>query len=232
MAEHLHDGHRQRMRDRFLRHGLSGFSEHEVLEMLLYYAIPRVNTNDLAHRLIARFGSLYSVLCADMEELRQVKGVTENAAVLLKMLPAIYPKCLRENNTEHSLYDPGDSMLYFQKVFAFDTVEVLRIACLRNDLRMQSCEIIAQGKIARVESTVEDIVRHCTQQNCSNVMIAHNHPVAAALPSAQDIASTHHLFQKLDFYNICLIDHIIVGANGDVHSMRKSGVFSFQSARL
>lgn len=232
MAEHLHDGHRQRMRDRFVRHGLSGFSEHEVLEMLLFYAIPRINTNDIAHRLITQFGSLYGVLCADMEDLRKVKGVTENAAILLKMLPAIYPKCLRANNTDCPLYYPDDSMRYFQDVYAFDTVEVLRIACLYNDLRIQSCEVIAQGKITRVESTVEDIVRHCTQYDCSNVIIAHNHPETTAMPSAQDIASTHHLFEKLDFYNISLIDHIIVGADGEAHSMRKSGVFLFQSARL
>ncbi len=232
MAEHLHDGHRQRMRDRFLRHGLAGFNEHEVLEMLLYYAIPRVNTNELAHRLIAQFGSLYGVLCADTDALRQVKGVTENAAVLLKMLPAVYLKCLPENNTQHALYFPDDSMQYFQKIFAFDTVEMLRLACLRNDLRIQSCGVIAKGQIARVETSVEEIVRHCTQLDCTHVVIAHNHPGAAALPSMQDIASTHHLFQKLDYYNIRLIDHIIVGANGDVHSMRKSGVFTFQSARL
>lgn len=232
MAEHLHDGHRQRMRDRFVHHGLSGFSEHEVLEMLLYYAIPRINTNDIAHRLIAQFGSLYGVLCADMKDLQKVKGVTENAAVLLKMFPAVYPKCLRVNHVVCSLYCPDDSMQYFQAVYAFDTVEVLRIACLHNDLRIQSCEVIAQGKVTRVESAVEDIVRYCTQHDCANVIIAHNHPEATALPSAQDIASTHHLFEKLDYYNISLIDHIIIGADGGAHSMRKSGVILFQSARL
>ena len=89
MDENVHAGHRARLRERFLREGLDGFSEHEVLELLLIYAIPQRDVNPLAHALIARFGSLAGVLEADAAELRQVSGVGENAAVLLSLMPAL-----------------------------------------------------------------------------------------------------------------------------------------------
>ena len=86
----IHDGHREKKRQQFLQHGLDSFAEHEVLELLLFYAIPRKDTNPIAHALMDRFGSLDAVLSAPVEELCRVKGVGESAAALLKLIPQVY----------------------------------------------------------------------------------------------------------------------------------------------
>ncbi len=230
MAEHLHDGHRQRMRARFLLHGAAGFNEHELLEMLLFYAIPRVNTNELAHRLLETFGSLHAVLCAAPEALRQVRGVTENTVVLLQMLPAVYLRCMPEQHRQKLLHFADESCAFFRKAFLFDTEETLRLAFLDEELHICACEIIQQGSVVRAEASVEEIVRHCAQRECRSIILAHNHMIGSAKPSPNDIASTHQLHERLAFYDICLMDHIIVTKHQAV-SMRRIGAYLFHPTR-
>ncbi len=226
MAEHLHDGHRQRMRERFLRNGLNNMQEHEILEMLLFYAIPRVNTNDLAHRLLDAFGSLYGVLTAEPAALRQIKGVTENAAVLLQLMPALYLKCMTDPAAVIRLPHFDACCEYFRKLYLFETKEVLRVACVNDKLQLSSCAVIQQGDCSHIDASLSEIVRHCTQQHCSSVILAHNHPCGTARPSARDLASTHALHEKLEQFRIDLLDHIIVGQDESL-SMRKMGVYHF-----
>ncbi|MEG2176628.1 MAG: hypothetical protein RRY97_07105, partial [Oscillibacter sp.] len=85
----MHDGHREKMRLRFQNTGLSGFADHEALELLLYYAIPRQDTNPIAHRLMERYGSLSAVLSAPMEDLQKVEGIGERGAILLSLVPQL-----------------------------------------------------------------------------------------------------------------------------------------------
>lgn len=226
MAEHLHEGHRQRMRERFLREGFANMQEHEVLEMLLFYAIPRVNTNELAHRLIDTFGSLYGVLTAEPAALRQVKGVTENAAVLLRMIPALYPVCMTDSAAAVRLPHFDACCEYFRKLYLFDTKEVLRMACVDDKLLLTHCVTLQEGDCSRIDASLAEIVRHCMQRQCSSVILAHNHPCGSAHPSARDLAATHALHEKLEQLHIDLLDHIIVGQD-ETLSMRKLGVYHF-----
>ena len=89
-ANHMHDGHRDRVRERFAKTGFDGMASHEIIEMLLFYSVPRKDTNEIAHRLIKQFGSLAGVFEANLEELQKVKGVTFNSAVLIKMMLPLY----------------------------------------------------------------------------------------------------------------------------------------------
>ena len=104
----LHDGHRQRMKERFARHGLDSFAEHEALELLLYYAIPRRDTNELAHTLLDRFGSLERVLLAPREELMKVPGVGEGAALLLTRVPAV-SQYTHRHAPQETILNSGDA---------------------------------------------------------------------------------------------------------------------------
>lgn len=228
MSGHMHDGHRQRMRDRFLKHGIECFQEHEMLEMLLFYAIPRVNTNELAHRLIDRFGSLYAVVTADIALLREVKGVTENAAVLLKMLPAFYQACSKDPAQRLMMHSYDVSCEYFETLYRYETEEVLRIACLDDMLRLKNCVTVKNGSVSRVEASLPDIVRCCVLEECRYIILAHNHPGQSGKASQQDIAATHALFERLAPLAIEMIDHVIVGMDGAV-SMRKTGAFHFEN---
>jgi DNA repair protein RadC len=85
----IHDGHRQRLKERFLEQGLDSFTKYQALELMLFYCIPRQNTNDIAHRLIEHFGSVSQTLDADIEELCSVEGIGLSAATFLKLLPAV-----------------------------------------------------------------------------------------------------------------------------------------------
>ena len=91
----IHDGHRARKKAQFRQHGLDGFADHEVLELLLYYAIPRKDTNEIAHRLLQKFGSLQNVFAAPAEELAKVDGVGESAALFLTLLPQVQKRAMR-----------------------------------------------------------------------------------------------------------------------------------------
>ena len=99
----LHDGHRARKKEQFRQHGLDGFADHEVLELLLYYAIPRRDTNETAHRLLQKFGSLQNVFSAGTEELARVEGVGESAALFLTLLPALQKRAARSGGREKVL---------------------------------------------------------------------------------------------------------------------------------
>ncbi len=224
MSEHLHDGHRQRMRERFLKSGGSGFQQHELLEMLLYYAIPRINTNDIAHRLLDRFGSISGIFAADHNALCSVKGITEHTAVLLKLLPALYAVDMDAHTTQITLDSYEKVCGYFRKLYQYERNEVIRLACLDEMLRLRSCHILERGNTNSVSVSLRAVAEIAILENCNTVMIAHNHPDGAAVASAEDIAATRHLYQGLQGLSIRLIDHVVVGRNGAV-SMRESGAF-------
>ncbi|MBR6761034.1 MAG: hypothetical protein IKM30_03255 [Oscillospiraceae bacterium] len=224
MGDHLHDGHRQRMRERFLKSGGSGFRQHELLEMLLYYAIPRINTNDIAHRLLERFGSISGIIAADHKALCSVKGITENTAVLLKLLPALYAADMDEHTTSVTLDSYEKACEYFRKLYQYESKEVIRLACLDDMLRVQSCQILQTGSTTSVSLSLRAVAELAILEHCNTVMIAHNHPDGLAVASAEDIAATRHLYQGLQSLSIRLIDHVVVGRNGAI-SMRESGAF-------
>ena len=143
----LHDGHRQRMKERFARHGLDSFAEHEVLELLLYYAIPRRDTNELAHTLLDRFGSLERVLLAPREELMKVPGVGEGAALLLTLVPAVSQYTHRHAPQETILNSVDASGRYFMRLLRHERRELLYQACLDGKGKLLSCRCLSEGGV-------------------------------------------------------------------------------------
>ena len=143
----LHDGHRQRMKERFARHGLDSFAEHEVLELLLYYAIPRRDTNELAHTLLDRFGSLERVLLAPREELMKVPGVGEGAALLLTLVPAVSQYTHRHAPQETILNSVDASGRYFMRLLCHERRELLYQACLDGKGKLLSCRCLCHIRI-------------------------------------------------------------------------------------
>ncbi len=223
--EQLHKGHRQRVRTRFLTQGLDGFSEHEILEFLLFYAIPRVNTNDIAHRLIDRFGSLSAVLDADLDALQEIKGVTESAAVLIKLMPPL--------SRQYSLSQKRDIVLgtfsatcdYFRSLYIGEQEEKLRLACLDDRLRLLSCGVVGEGAPGVVPVNTRKILEFALRCKCELVVLAHNHPNGFAVPSNEDIVSTKHIHGALKTVGIRLLDHIIVAGDKAI-SLKEFGAFS------
>ena len=219
----VHDGHRQRKKEQFLRRGLEGFADHEVLELLLYYAIPRRDTNELAHRLIDRFGTLRGVFDAAPEELRQVDGVGENAALFLQLLPAVGRRALLNEKKEVILNSVETVGAFFTRLLAGERREVLYQVCLDAKGKLLSYHRLASGTVSVAPVSVREVVENALRCDASRVVLGHNHPSGVALPSEEDRQITLQIQQALATMSITLVDHIIV-ADGDFVSMAASGM--------
>lgn len=219
----LHDGHRKRLVQRFLEEGLDSFEPHNILEMLLFYAIPRKDTNELAHRLIDTFGSLNGVFDAPFEALIQVEGVGENTAALLKLMPQL-TRTYFSNNREEVILDSADkAAAYFVPHFIGRTEEVVQMVCVDAKSRVIAHQIIHWGSVNVAEANIRKIANVALHNNAVGVILAHNHPGGIALPSPEDIATTRTVKAALQPMGILLMDHIIV-AGEDSISLALSGL--------
>lgn len=220
----VHDGHRERLRARFLKQGLSGFEEHTALELLLFYARPRCDTNEIAHALIKQFGSFAGVLDAPVEELAKVKGMGEGGAVLLKMIPELGAYYLNSRAQPGDILNSTDKAgAYFIPRFFGKQSEEFHVAALDDKRKVLRCVCISEaGIVNAVTVSVRRIVAEAVAANATGVILAHNHPGGVALPSSNDHAVTQQAQQALQLINVQLVDHIIV-ADGDFVSMADSG---------
>ena len=219
----IHDGHREKMRQRFLRGGLDAFADHEALELLLYYAIPRKDTNPIAHALMERYGSLSAVLTAPVEDLEKVEGIGESAAVLLKLAPQLYRKArLSDAEQETVLNSVSRVGAYLLDRFTGAKNEVLYQLCLDRKGKLLACKRLGEGDIASAELDIRRLVENALLTGASSVILAHNHPSGVALPSEEDYIATSRAKEALAVVGVVLTDHIIV-ADGDFVSMSDSG---------
>ncbi len=224
--ENVHKGHRQRAKRRFLEQGLEDLPVHNVLELLLYYGLPRQDTNEIAHALEERFGSLSGVLDAPVEELVRVPGISEHTAVLFKLIPAICSRYLEEKNDLSGTGNVMDAIA--QKLVARyvgKTTEVVYLVCVDNKLRVLFLGPVSEGSTDAVNILTRKIVEIALRHNASGVILAHNHPNGLAIASRQDILTTIRLSDALRPISLRLLDHIVVSGD-DYTSMRESGMLT------
>ena len=219
----IHDGHRQRKKQQFLQHGLDGFADHEVLELALFYAIPRRDTNETAHRLLQKFGSLQEVFFAPVEELQKVEGVGENAAVLLHLLPELYRRSCLSTKEEVIVNSVESAGRFFSRLLSGERREVLYQVCLDAKGKVLSHKRLASGTVSMAPVSIREVVENALHTDASVVMLGHNHPSGIALPSEEDREITVRIQQALAALGIRLADHIIV-ADNDFVSMADSGL--------
>ena len=219
----IHDGHREKMRRRFQETGLEGFADHEALELLLYYAIPRRDTNELAHRLLTRYGSLSALLQAPIEDLRRVEGVGESAAVLLKLVPAFVYKAQRSAGQETVLNSTEKAGRYLLSCFAGERNEVIYQLCLDRKGKLLACKRLSEGGSAAAELNIRRLVENALLSSASAVILSHNHPSGIALPSREDYTTTRRVQEALATIGVELLEHIIV-AEDDYVSLADSGI--------
>lgn len=156
----LHDGIARRKRERFLKQGADGLADHEVLELLLYYAIPRRDTNELAHRLIQHFGTLDAVFQAPPEALMQVSGIGENAAVLLNLVPAAQRCARRSVSAERILNSVERCGAYFMDLLDAQRRELLYQVCLDGKGKVLSCKCLSQGSADMTSLSIRQVVEN------------------------------------------------------------------------
>lgn len=222
----IHKDHRQRVRSKFEEHGLDMFNEHEALELLLFHAIPRKDTNEIAHNLINRFKTFGQVLDAPISELEKVEGVGHNTAVYLKLLREAqrYYGIHKETNDE-ILNDINECGCYLIKYFDAVKVETVYLLGLDAKKKVLCCREVAKGSVNSAAVSVRKIVEIALSENLTSVILAHNHPSGLALPSAEDMYTTKRVAHALAAVDVKLVDHIIV-CDTEFVSMVQSGLFN------
>ena len=210
----VHDDHRRRVYERFLREGLAGFEEHNAMEFLLFLARPRGDTNPLAHALIDRFGSLSAVLDAPIEELERVPGVGHSSAVVLKFIPQMCAYYL-ENKTSHKvpLTSVEEASAFFMPKFFARTQEAFYMAAVDDRRVLLRCVLISEGSANATAVSVAKVVSEALKCGATGVMLAHNHPRGITLPSSSDMAVTREIYRALRLVNIQLLEHLIFADN-------------------
>ena len=219
----LHDGHRKRLIQRFLEEDLDSFEPHNVLELLLFYAIPRKDTNELAHVLIDTFGSLNGVFDAHYEALLQVEGIGPSAAALIKLVPQLTRTYYSGTKRERVLDTSEKAGEYFLPYFIGHQEEVVFLACLDAGGKVIAHRLLHRGSVNAVETNIRKLANIALQCNAVGVILAHNHPGSVPLPSNEDIVTTQKIREALLPMGILLMDHIIV-AGQEYLSMGRSGV--------
>ena len=209
-----HEGHRQRLKNRFLNDGLSGFEKHNILELLLFYSIPQKDTNDIAHELLKTFGSLKGVFEADFNELIKVKGVKENTATLLKLIPEVARQYMLEEVDGEKVFDTAEKIgKYFIRKYIGEVNEVVYMMLLDNGYKVINVVRVHEGSVNSSSITLRQIMTEVIKSNASMVVLAHNHPNGAPVPSMEDMNTTYSLKNTLSSYDVKLIEHILVAGN-------------------
>lgn len=220
----IHDGHRQRIRKQIQQYGLDSLSDIQFLEYTLFFVIPRCDTNELAHRLLERFGSLDRVIEAPAEELRKVSGIGERAAELLSLFwPMEKRHQVAKSKSLRILPTSEDCADYLLPYFIGETEEVVYLLCLDAKCKVLDCSLVHRGAVNSVAISARKILKKALDQGATAVFLAHNHPSGIALPSKEDIDATLYMKDALDAVDVLLIDHIVV-ADNDYVSLAADGV--------
>ena len=219
----IHEGHRQRLRERFLREGLDGFTDIQVLELLLFYVVPRKDTNPMAHALLERFGTLARVLDAPVTRLTQVDGITENGAAFLKLVREIDRRYVLSQGRDIILNTIDDCCNYLSRFFKGKKNETVFLLSLDAKLKVLSCREVGEGSVNYASVPIRRCVEMALEDGATSVILAHNHPSGIAVPSGDDIHTTRRLATALSAVEIQLVDHIVV-AEDEYVSMVQSGI--------
>ena len=217
-------GHHKRLRERFIKSGLKGFHNYEVLELLLTYILQRKDTKPIAKDLLSKFKTLTGVFSAEPEELREIKGIGEKTAVYLKLLNDTLGFVFEERarNEEIEFTETAQLFEYFKGTIGNKKNEVMRVLYLDSQNRLIYAENLSEGTVAEAVVLPRKIVEGALKYRAISVIIAHNHPGGVAEPSDNDDKITEEIKKALQTVGISLQDHLVI-AGDEYFSYRQTG---------
>ncbi|MDO4732598.1 MAG: JAB domain-containing protein [Bacillota bacterium] len=221
--KNLHQGHRQRLKEQALSQGMDGMPAYQAMELLLFYAIPYKDTNELAHQLIDHFGSFSAVLNADYHELMKLPGVGQNTATLLTMMPEFFRFYQLDAFGPRPFFKNRRTLAeYAHNLFIGHTYEYIYMICMDAQHRLTKTELLSKGTLGSANVDPRNAVEIALRHHACFVALTHNHPAGTLKPSSQDVHVTNELSRCLDAVGITLVDHVI--AAGDTcYSMAEHG---------
>jgi DNA repair protein RadC len=219
------DGHRQRLRDRFLDHGLDGFTDAEVLELLLSLGTPRKDCKESARLLLKQFGTLAQALDASQAELELVEGIGPKNGFALHFVQSVARRYLKQRLVSkeylRSSREVGEYLVHRMRGLKR---EVLMAVFLDASLGIIDTQLVAEGTLASNTVHPRELIKMALSHHAASLVIAHNHPSGSLTPSAEDTRLTRHLFIALGFAGIQLLDHLIVGESEQPFSFADHGL--------
>ena len=218
------DGHRERMRARLLTAGPSALADHEMLEMLLFLALPRRDTKPVARALLARFGGFGPVIAASPDVLRTVDGLGDAGIAALKLAQAAALRLLKGELAGRRVLDTWDGLIaWLLAALRHEKTEILKVLFMDTRSRLLAEDDMGRGTIDHTPVYPREIARRALELHASMVILAHNHPAGTAAASREDVAMTREVSRALRTVGVDLFDHLIV-AGDDCISMRQQNL--------
>jgi DNA repair protein RadC len=220
----LHEGHRERLRERFLQNGDDALADHELLELILFYAIPRRDTKPMAKNLLQHFGSLSGVLSAQTDDLVQISGLSENSAGLLKSVHAAAMRMAQKQVMNQPVLSNWEQLLsYCHVAMAHLQTEQLRILFLDKKNKLIADEVKQEGTVDHTPAYPREIIKRALNLGASAIIMVHNHPSGDPQPSRADLQLTDTVAEVAGLMGITLHDHMIIAKSAH-YSFRAEGL--------
>lgn len=225
--KNIHSGHRKRVKANVIKNGFSQLEEHKLLELMLFYSIPREDTNELAHRLIDHFGSFREVFKANIQQLKRVDGVGDNTAVMIAAMGEAFYRLSKTKLPKKRAYKTAEDFKELSvSLLQGESVEKVVLMCFDEAKKLKRCAVISDGDQVSSEFDMKDIIKILVENDSSIAVLAHNHPTSSAEPSAHDMDSTRMVAVTLRKIGYALADHIIIGEKGEAYSMHSDPRFT------
>ena len=217
-------GHRQRLRERFLNGGPDALADYELIELVLFMAIPRRDVKPLAKTLLTTFGSLSELMAASIEELIKINGISENTAVAIKTTHSISSRAMKQELKQKPVLNNWTRLMdYCHATMAHEKKEHFRILFLNKKNELLADEIQGSGTVDHTPAYPREIMKRSLELGATAIILMHNHPSGDSTPSQADIDLTHQIIRAADPFNIHIHDHIIISRNG-YSSMKNKGL--------
>ncbi len=214
MEKKLHEGHRKRVKTRYLTEGIDAFEDYQVLEMLLFFCIPMKDTNELAHKMINEYGSLAGVFEADPKDICRKCGVSENTAILVSLIPSLSRRYLKGKWGDKPILNSSTKAgEYAIALFAGRTYEAFYVICLDSQNRVNYAALLHEGTLNEVPVYPRLVVELVLRHQANSIILAHNHPGGSLNPSNDDIELTKKIKAALEPISVKVVDHIIAAGS-------------------
>ena len=225
MGDFMHEGHRERVREKYIEYGIDALCDHEVLELILFYSIPRGDTNALAHLLLEEFGgNITSVFDADVRDLCAVPGIGEKSAVLIKLISELF-NYYHKSKWQGGIYLSCANAVgeYVADVLGNSSQELFYVLCFDVRKKLIVMQKVEEGTVADVGVSIRKVAECAIRNRAHSIVLAHNHPSGSLIPSDGDINITKTLVNAFKALDIPVLDHISVSGKGFT-SMAQAGL--------